>query len=192
MSEAIRQAPGRGGCSRQRAGSKHEHRPASEPRMPGVGKEETWLLLACGILGVRGVLAVHSRLFGRGVSSGATRVRLCFPRDHYAHGDFRTEWWYYTGHLRAKSGRGIWLPGDVLPERPGGGAGNSPSRWAAKNLYLAHFAMSDIPRKDFRYFERINRAGLGQQAPADGVPRLGRRLGGEGRRTRAAPHGEGG
>ncbi|MGH7377344.1 MAG: hypothetical protein ACREKK_08000, partial [Candidatus Methylomirabilales bacterium] len=26
--------------------------------------------------------------------------RFQFPRDHAAHDAFRTEWWYYTGHLR--------------------------------------------------------------------------------------------
>ncbi|MBI2563544.1 MAG: carotenoid 1,2-hydratase, partial [candidate division NC10 bacterium] len=27
-----------------------------------------------------------------------------FPRDHHSHDDFRTEWWYYTGHLRTGGG----------------------------------------------------------------------------------------
>src|SRR5512136_1929537 len=89
-----------------------------------------------------------------------------FPRDHYAHGDFRTEWWYYTGHLRAKSGPEYGY--QVTFFRSGlAEARNSPSRWAAKNLYLAHFAISDIPRKDFRYFQRINRAGLGQAGASE-------------------------
>ncbi len=84
-----------------------------------------------------------------------------FPRDHYAHDDFRTEWWYYTGHLRTAGGDEYGY--QVTFFRSGlAGAQTSPSRWAAKNLYLAHFAVSDIPRKDFRYFERINRAALGQ------------------------------
>jgi len=84
-----------------------------------------------------------------------------FPRDHYAHEDFRTEWWYYTGHLRTKSGEEYGY--QVTFFRSGlAEARNSPSRWAAKNLYLAHFAVSDIPGKSFRYFERVNRAGLGQ------------------------------
>jgi len=43
----------------------------------------------------------------------------------------------------------------------------NPSRWAAKNLYLAHFAVSDIPRKAFQYFERVNRAALGQAGASD-------------------------
>ncbi len=84
-----------------------------------------------------------------------------FPRDHYSHDDFRTEWWYYTGHLRAASGEAYGY--QVTFFRSGvAEARANPSRWAAKNLYLAHFAISDIPGKSFRYFERVNRAGLGQ------------------------------
>ena len=89
-----------------------------------------------------------------------------FPRDHYAHGDFRTEWWYYTGHLRTKSGQEYGY--QVTFFRSGlAEARNNPSRWAAKNLYLAHFAISDIPRKDHRYFQRVNRAGLGQAGASE-------------------------
>ena len=27
-----------------------------------------------------------------------------FPKDHGAHPDYQTEWWYYTGHLIAEDG----------------------------------------------------------------------------------------
>ena len=27
-----------------------------------------------------------------------------FPRDHGAHTDFKTEWWYFTGNLTAETG----------------------------------------------------------------------------------------
>jgi predicted secreted hydrolase len=86
---------------------------------------------------------------------------FAFPRDHYSHDDFRTEWWYYTGRLQAGDAGEYGY--QVTFFRSGvAGARANPSRWAAKNLYLAHFAISDIPRKAFRYFERINREGLGQ------------------------------
>jgi predicted secreted hydrolase len=89
-----------------------------------------------------------------------------FPRDHYAHEDFRTEWWYYTGHLRSKSGEEYGY--QVTFFRSGlAEARSSPSRWAAKNLYLAHFAVSDMSRKAFRFFERVNRAGLGQAGASE-------------------------
>src|SRR5689334_9560291 len=28
-----------------------------------------------------------------------------FPRDHGSHPEYRTEWWYYTGHLSTASGK---------------------------------------------------------------------------------------
>ena len=31
--------------------------------------------------------------------------RYEFPRDHFNHPEFQTEWWYYTGNLRASDGR---------------------------------------------------------------------------------------
>jgi predicted secreted hydrolase len=48
----------------------------------------------------------------------------------------------------------------------------NPSRWAAKNLYLAHFAVSDISRKSLRYFERMNRAAMGQAGASEAELRV--------------------
>ena len=31
--------------------------------------------------------------------------RYEFPRDHFSHPEFQTEWWYYTGNLKASDGR---------------------------------------------------------------------------------------
>ncbi|MFB3817127.1 MAG: lipocalin-like domain-containing protein [Candidatus Methylomirabilales bacterium] len=87
--------------------------------------------------------------------------RFAFPQDHYAHEDFRTEWWYYTGHLATPSGDRfgyqVTFFRSGLPEARG-----NPSRWAARNLYLAHFAVSDIGARRFSYFERVSREALGQ------------------------------
>src|SRR5579863_613362 len=30
--------------------------------------------------------------------------RYAFPRDHFNHPDFQTEWWYYTGNVKAQDG----------------------------------------------------------------------------------------
>src|SRR5256885_3848517 len=110
-----------------------------------------------------------------------------FPRDHGAHEEYKTEWWYYTGHLRTDDGRrygfeltffrvGIATP--ATPECPPGskiegGASNgatgkttpdgqdcpsSTSKWDLHDVALAHFAVSDIDGKDFRSYEKLNRA----------------------------------
>ncbi len=87
--------------------------------------------------------------------------RFAFPRDHYAHEDFRTEWWYYTGHLAAAGGEEFGYQVTFFRSGLAGARGN-PSRWAARNLYLAHFALSDLGSRRFRYFERVSRQALGQ------------------------------
>ena len=36
----------------------------------------------------------------------------------------------------------------------------NPSRWAVRDLYMAHFAISDIDRESFHSFERLSRRGI--------------------------------
>ena len=86
-----------------------------------------------------------------------------FPRDHGTHDDFRTEWWYYTGHLTADNGRRFgyqvtFFRRGIEPER----VGKSGSQWAIRHLYLAHVALSDLEQARFRFAEKVSRAGLGK------------------------------
>jgi len=86
-----------------------------------------------------------------------------FPLDHGPHNDYQTEWWYYTGNLISAEGarfgyqltffRRAIEPEGVLPERE--------SEWAADQLYLAHFALTDVRNKAFFNFERYSRSSLG-------------------------------
>lgn len=90
----------------------------------------------------------------------APGYEFSFPRDHAAHPDNRVEWWYYTGNLETKAGRRFgyqltFFRIGVVREP------ENPSRWALRDLYMAHFAISDIKRESFHSFERINRAGVG-------------------------------
>ena len=81
-----------------------------------------------------------------------------FPRDHGSHDEYKTEWWYYTGHLRTESGRRygfevtFFRVGVIPPDVP------SETRWDLHNLALAHFAITDVDRQQFRYAEKFNRA----------------------------------
>ena len=83
-----------------------------------------------------------------------------FPRDHFDHQDFRTEWWYYTGNVTGPAGEryGFELVFFRQGER---GDEQSQSSWAVKNIYLAHAALTDAHGKRFRYEERLNREGPG-------------------------------
>lgn len=85
-----------------------------------------------------------------------------FPRDHGAHPDFKTEWWYYTGNLAARDGRRFgyqltfFRQGLRLPEE------KSSSRWALTDLYFVHFTVTDVKGGKFHYAEKLNRGALGQ------------------------------
>jgi predicted secreted hydrolase len=86
-----------------------------------------------------------------------------FPRDHGSHPTYRTEWWYYTGHLHTKNGRSFgfeltFFRRGVPPEE----ITTLPSKWSVKDLYLAHFAVTDINGKQFHFSEKLSREGLGK------------------------------
>jgi predicted secreted hydrolase len=83
-----------------------------------------------------------------------------FPRDHFEHPEFRTEWWYYTGNVTDSAGRrfGFELVFFRQGERH---AETNPSVWSLQDLYLAHAALTDVAGRRFLYHERLNRAGPG-------------------------------
>ena len=86
--------------------------------------------------------------------------RFRFPQDHASHPAFRTEWWSYTGHLRAKDGSpfGFELTFFRFGVRPPGAGGRSA--WTLRNLYAAHFAITDETRNHFFFTDRLSRGAL--------------------------------
>lgn len=81
-----------------------------------------------------------------------------FPRDHGSHDEYGTEWWYYTGHLRSSSGKSYGFEVTFFRVGVAPAPVASSSRWDLKNVSLAHFAISDLSKKEFRYSERLNRS----------------------------------
>ena len=86
--------------------------------------------------------------------------RLQFPRDHASHPEYRIEWWYYTGNLADSNSRRFGFQLTFfrvgVRNRP-----ENPSRWAVRDLFMAHLALSDLQTGGFRFAERLNRAGPG-------------------------------
>ena len=83
-----------------------------------------------------------------------------FPRDHFNHPDYQTEWWYYTGNLRSADGHKFGF--ELTFFRQGVGRGQTQnSVWEIQDIYLAHFALSDIDGGRFHHTERVNRSGPG-------------------------------
>lgn len=86
--------------------------------------------------------------------------RLVFPDDFGAHPDFRTEWWYATGWLKRQDGRPLGFQITFFRVRTGIGERNT-SRFAPRQLLLAHAAIADPDFGRLRHSERAARAGFG-------------------------------
>jgi predicted secreted hydrolase len=84
-----------------------------------------------------------------------------FPRDHFDHPEFRTEWWYYTGNVHARDGHRYGFELVFFRQGQRRGPAENPSAWRVDDLYLAHLAVTDIDGERFRYTRRLNRAGPG-------------------------------
>lgn len=82
-----------------------------------------------------------------------------FPRDYFDHEDYQTEWWYYTGNLRASDGHRFGF--ELTFFRQGTSRTPNSSPWFIHDLWMAHIALSDIDGQRFYYEERLNRSGPG-------------------------------
>jgi predicted secreted hydrolase len=96
-----------------------------------------------------------------------------FPADHGSHPDYRTEWWYYTGNLAARDGRrfGFQLTffRTALAPLPPASATGRASAWATRQVWFAHFAVTDAAGHRFLAYERWERQALGL-AGAEAAP----------------------
>ena len=97
----------------------------------------------------------------QGVWKQATAgYRFEFPRDHASHPDFKIEWWYYTGNVKAADGRRFGY--QVTFFRVGiDHTPANPSKWAVRDLYMTHLAVSDAKGQRYRYAEKLSRGGPG-------------------------------
>lgn len=134
--------------------------------------------------------ALDNETLPAGFATATEPIRFEFPRDHGPHPDFRHEWWYITGHLDAKSGerfgfeltffRFALAPGDSTSEpvttgtsagtarsnsnvQGGANTSHAPVRsaWRTRQIYMAHFAVTDLDRETFHASERFARGALG-------------------------------
>jgi predicted secreted hydrolase len=84
--------------------------------------------------------------------------RYEFPRDHFSHPDFQTEWWYYTGNVRSADGRRFGFELTFFREAVDRDSAKTAA-WDVHDIYLANLALSDLDGRRFYHAERTNRAG---------------------------------
>lgn len=95
-----------------------------------------------------------------GWRQAAPGYTLELTRDHASHPEYKVEWWYYTGNLDARDGRrfGYQLTFFRIGVDPNP---SNPSRWAVRDLFMTHLALTDIDGARYHFAERANRAGIG-------------------------------
>lgn len=122
-----------------------------------------WCAPPTGPLGVLGVSGAADRGFARALAVHPFE----FPRDAGPHPAYRHEWWYWTGHLRARDGERFGFELTFFrialtpPATQSGAAAGARSRWRARQIYVAHFAVTDISRGTFHSTARYEREALG-------------------------------
>ena len=96
-------------------------------------------------------------------TAGFTRAtgprRFAFPADHGPHVDFRSEWWYVTGQLRAGARR-FGYQFTIFRQALAPATPARASAWASRQVYMGHLAITDVDGGGFIAFERLAREGL--------------------------------
>ena len=122
------------------------------------------LAVACAYLPVSGavppaVLDSAAHPGGQGFAEALEPRVFEFPRDHGSHPAFRQEWWYLTGNLDTTDGqrfgfevtffRVALVPPPAVPVASSLASG-AASAWRAREIYVAHFAVTDVSRRRYR------------------------------------------
>ena len=99
-----------------------------------------------------------------GYSKAEEARQFPFPDDHGPHPEYRNEWWYLTGNLDGPAAerfgfeltlfRFALAPLSVSEPR-------DPSAWRTNQIFIGHFAVTDVARQKFHVDERYARAGVG-------------------------------
>jgi predicted secreted hydrolase len=85
-----------------------------------------------------------------------------FPQDHFSHPEFKTEWWYYSGHLFNQEKKSFGYQLTFFRTGLTRETKNQKSKWSIQDLYFAHLAITDESKKKFEYLEKISRGSLGE------------------------------
>jgi predicted secreted hydrolase len=90
--------------------------------------------------------------------------RYEFPRDHHAHREFKTEWWYFTGNLFDGEGRrfGYELTFFRHGIQPAAERDPKASRFIVDDLKFAHFAITDVTGRKFQFDQKMSRGAFGE------------------------------
>jgi predicted secreted hydrolase len=110
------------------------------------------------------LVSFTSTLLGQDFKRALPGRTFSFPQDHFSHPEFKTEWWYYSGHLQSLGNDNRSFGYQLTFFRTGlnRDTKNQKSKWSIQDLYFAHLAITDESKKKFEYLEKISRGSLGE------------------------------
>jgi predicted secreted hydrolase len=86
---------------------------------------------------------------------------FAFPRDHGAHPAYKTEWWYWVGHLKTASGEAFGYELTFFRVALRHPDPRARSAWSLNTIYFAHLAVTDPARRVFAFRDKAGRGALG-------------------------------
>jgi predicted secreted hydrolase len=101
-----------------------------------------------------------------------------FPGDHGPHPEYRNEWWYMTGNLDSARGKRFGFELTIFRfalaaaedlEEKTLEPKTTVSAWATRQVYIGHFAVTDVDAERFHVAQRYARGAL-QLAGAESRP----------------------
>ena len=95
-----------------------------------------------------------------------------FPRDHGAHPEYKTEWWYYVGHLQGASGEAFGYQLTFFRVAVRKPDPRARSAWSLHTVYFAHLALTDRARGVFAFKEKAGRGALGLSGAVAGTMKV--------------------
>ena len=107
---------------------------------------------------------MSSTLFAEDFKRALPGRNFSFPQDHFSHPEFKTEWWYYSGHLQSEDQEKRSFGFQLTFFRTGltRETKEQKSKWSIQSLYFAHLAITDESKRKFDYREKIHRGSLGE------------------------------
>ena len=114
-------------------------------------------------LRVQAQLAISQALSGTDYSDFARVLEpreFSFPEDHGPHPEYAIEWWYFTGNLDSGRSRHFGFELTFFRIALGPEPRDRGSDWATSQLYMGHFALTDVEDDRFYSFERFSRQAL--------------------------------
>jgi predicted secreted hydrolase len=88
-----------------------------------------------------------------------------FPEDHGPHPEYRNEWWYVTGNLDSARGNRFGFELTIfrfaLAPVAHEEQKTTSSAWSTRQVYIGHFAVTDVDAEQFHVAQRYARGALG-------------------------------